>query len=126
MMITFTAHTENGKKVLTMDEYISREETIKRIKECYCTGCNSYNGVRCRACGTGDAIDVIEDAPSCDVVAVRHGRWVDNHCTACGMMPMGDEMWKLCDFEPPRFEKFMDYCPSCGAKMDGGVDDACL
>ena len=52
-----------------------------------------------------------------DTVPVRHGRWVDNHCTACGMMPMGDEMWELCDFEPPRFEKFMDYCPNCGAKM---------
>lgn len=47
-----------------MDEFISREATIKRIKEVYCIGCNSYNGVRCRACGTGDAIDVIEDAPA--------------------------------------------------------------
>lgn len=36
-----------------MDEFISREATIKRIKEVYCIGCNSYNGVRCRACGTG-------------------------------------------------------------------------
>ena len=60
--------------------------------------------------------------PAADVAPVRHGRWVDNHCTACGMMPMGDEMWELCDFEPPRFEKFMDYCPNCGAKMDGGAD----
>ena len=46
-----------------MAEFISREATIKRIKEVYCVGCNSYNGVRCRACGTGDAIDMIEDAP---------------------------------------------------------------
>ena len=53
-----------------MDEYISREETIKRIKECYCAGCNGYNGVRCRACGTGDTIDVIEDAPAADVAPV--------------------------------------------------------
>ena len=53
-----------------MDEYISREETIKRIKECYCTGCNSYNGVRCRACGTGDAIDMIEDTTAADVAPV--------------------------------------------------------
>ena len=66
----FTVHTENGKKVLTMGEYISREETIKRIKECYCTGCNSYNGVRCRACGTGDAIDMIEDTTAADVAPV--------------------------------------------------------
>lgn len=53
-----------------MDEYISREATIKRIKEVYCVGCNSYHGVRCRACGTGDAIDMIEDAPTVDAVVV--------------------------------------------------------
>ena len=53
-----------------MDEYISREETIRRIKECYCTGCNSYNGVRCHACGTGDAIDMIEDTTAADVAPV--------------------------------------------------------
>ena len=53
-----------------MDEYISREETIKRIEEGYCTGCNSYNGVRCRACGTGDAIDMIEDTTAADVAPV--------------------------------------------------------
>ena len=53
-----------------MAEYISSEETIKRIKECYCTGCNSYNGVRCRACGTGDAIDMIEDTTAADVAPV--------------------------------------------------------
>ena len=53
-----------------MDEFISREATIKRIEEVYCVGCNSYNGVRCRACGTGDAIDIIEDAPAADVAPV--------------------------------------------------------
>ena len=53
-----------------MDDFISREATIKRIKEVYCVGCNSYHGVRCRACGTGDAIDMIEDAPAADVVPV--------------------------------------------------------
>ena len=53
-----------------MDEFISREATIKRIKKVYCVDCNSYNGVRCRACGTGDAIDIIEDAPAADVAPV--------------------------------------------------------
>lgn len=67
----------------------------------------------------GEAI--IEDLtkfPAADVAPVRHAKWVDNHCTACGMMPIGDEMWKNRDFEPPLFERFMDYCPSCGALMD--------
>ena len=52
-------------------------------------------------------------------VPVRHAKWVDNHCTACGMMPMGDEMWKKYDCDPPLFERFMDYCPNCGADMRG-------
>ena len=74
---------------------------------------------------TISGVKILNQFPSADVAPVRHGRWVDNHCTACGMMPMGDEMWKLCDFEPPRFEKFMDYCPNCGAKMDGGAGNGC-
>lgn len=45
-----------------MVEYVEKEATIKRIREVYCVGCNSYNGVRCRACRTGDAIDMIDDA----------------------------------------------------------------
>ena len=67
-------------------------------------------------------IDDIKNIPAADVAPVRHAKWVDNHCTACGMMPMGDEMWKKYDCDPPLFDRFMDYCPSCGAKMDGGAD----
>ena len=110
-MITFTAHTENGKKVLTMDEYISREETIKRIKECYCTGCNSYNGVRCRACGTGDAIDMIEDTTAADVAPVvrckdcKHS-WEDigglccSHGACVDLTVPGDFYWAYGDRKP--------------------------
>ena len=71
---------------------------------------------------TMSGVKILNQFPAADVAPVRHGRWVDNHCTACGMMPMGDEMWKNLGFEPPLFERFMDYCPSCGAKMDGGAD----
>lgn len=106
-----------------MDEYIERGTLMRRIKEIHCAECDSYHGVRCRACWVDDTLDYIDSEPAADVAPVRHGRWVDNHCTACGMMPMGDEMWEICDFEPPRFEKFMDYCPNCGAKMDGGDTD---
>lgn len=61
-----------------------------------------------------------KELPAADVVEVRHGEWVDNHCTVCGMMPMGEELWDSCEFAPPKFEFFMDYCPNCGAKMAGG------
>ena len=54
-----------------MAEYFEREATIKRIEEAYCADCNSYNGVRCRACGTGDAIDMIEDATAANVAPIE-------------------------------------------------------
>lgn len=100
-----------------MDEFISREATIKRIKEVYCAGCNSYNGVKCRACGTGDAIDMIEDAPAADVAPVVHGRWVTHYRSgtpvAEGYVSTCCDMWN---------NRKSDYCPNCGAKMDGGAD----
>jgi hypothetical protein len=65
---------------------------------------------------------LIEKSPAADVAPVVHARWKDNHCTACGMMPMGEELWDSCEFAPPKFEFFMDYCPHCGARMDGGKD----
>ena len=83
-----------------MAECIEREATIKRIEEVYCAGCNSYNGVRCRACGTGDAIDMIEDAPATDVVpieALEHLR--DELCaqdliTMEGLRKLNTLIWK--------------------------------
>ena len=90
-----------------MDEYIKREAVIEAIMS-----------------EPPDAhypqwyVDKIKSIPAADVAPVRHAKWVDNHCTACGMMRMGDEMWKHRDFEPPLFERFMDYCPNCGAIMD--------
>ena len=108
-----------------MGECIEREATIKRIKEVYCVGCNSYNGVRCRACGTGDAIDIIEDAPAADVAPVVHGRWIRPHwknnnyccdCSECGGEAMHrDYQWNKNGVYP--------ICPHCGAKMDGERKD---
>lgn len=109
-----------------MAEYFEREAAIKRIKEVYCAGCNSYNGVRCRACGTGDAIDMIEDAPVADVAPVVHGRWIRPHwknnnyccdCSECGGEAMHrDYQWDKNGVYP--------ICPNCGAMMDGGENDA--
>ena len=99
-----------------MDEYIKREDLLElyRIDD---PVLNENGHVPLSVIRQN-----IMDIPAADVAPVRHGRWIDNHCTVCGMMPMGDEMWKNYDCEPPLFERFMDYCPICGAKMDGGED----
>ncbi len=100
-----------------MVEFISREATIKRIKEVYCIGCNSYNGVRCSACGTGDAIDMIEDAPAADVAPVVHGRWI-SFLGGDHIMP---ERYYRCSRCGRVESRRQPYC-HCGAKMDGGAD----
>lgn len=50
-----------------MPRYIDADALIENIKRVYCTDCNNYNEVRCRACGTDDAITMIDDAPAVDV-----------------------------------------------------------
>ena len=104
-----------------MAECIEREATIKRIQEVYCADCNSYNGVRCRACGTGDAIGVIEDAPAADVVPVVHGKWIESVSFNVGFWVCSN-----CKFvsEAIAAHKLYGYCPNCGARMDGVVDNA--
>lgn len=67
--------------------------------------------------------EVVDEMPTIDPESLRpHGRWVDNHCTNCGMTPLGEELWGHLDVEPPRFELCFPICPCCGAKMDGDLD----
>lgn len=40
-----------------MAEYIEREALMRRIKEIHCAECDSYHGVRCRACWVDDTLD---------------------------------------------------------------------
>ncbi len=104
------AFADLKRGVMTMAEYIERETAIKALMN---------DAPEQVGYSREDAADCIRYMDAADVAPVRHARWVDNHCTACGMMPMGDEMWKHLDLEPPLFERFMDYCPSCGCRMDG-------
>lgn len=72
----------------------------------------------------GGARKLIEEAPGVDAVEVVHGRWeIDEedikwgnslkkrYCTNCGKRPHFDK-------ENREFI-LSDYCPNCGAKMDG-------
>jgi hypothetical protein len=62
---------------------------------------------------------MLKKVPTADVVEVRHGKWINNHCTVCGMTPIGEETWTMLGLAPPKYELWMSFCPCCGAKMDG-------
>lgn len=97
---------------LAMDEYILRSEILKhkRLMEGF-----DWDG------NFRDAAVLVEDIlkiKATDVAPVRHGRWVSvphklaRVCSVCNR----DEPYKFADIDADVY----DYCPSCGAKMDGG------
>lgn len=85
-------------------EYIAREMAIETLY---------YNvDETCSA-----VVSDFEAIPAADVAEVVHGRWIDNGsngykwafiCSKCGYI----------DGYP--FDDRYNFCPDCGAKMDGG------
>ena len=57
------------------------------------------------------------DIPAADVATIRHGRWRTHSdrpdSLICSVCNCGFDMWK----HDPH-----NYCPNCGAKMDGGAE----
>lgn len=103
-------------------DLISRKAAIDGI-EAYCDGCDSYNGVRCRACQIADAmaaVDEVEAAP------VRYGRWIKAkgktnlwYCSECGEKILYNPNKRTYNVQKmPVFEK-NKFCRNCGAKMEG-------
>lgn len=86
-----------------------------------------FDYVQCANCGAeinsvhkGNYIEAVEAwnrraetvkaQPAADVVEVKHGKWIEDHeffkCSECGY---------LTDY------RLSNFCPDCGAKMDGEV-----
>ena len=69
---------------------------------------------------TMSGVKILNQFPVADVAPVRHGRWIDGdpYCPICRkdkFRGLDADVWA--DWQP-------DYCPNCGAKMDGGDNDA--
>lgn len=85
-----------------MDDYISREAALKAI----------YTS-------TAPAIEV-KFMPAADVAPVRHGSWhrySKGDGSYNGVIILSDAF--QCTICKKSFWNKSDYCPSCGAKMDG-------
>ena len=100
-----------------MAEYIEREATVELLRS---LGSRDYR----REKGTiQDAIKMLaypEYTPSADVAPVRHGRWIYEHISE-------GYAWVICSeceavIHKILINKRLNYCPNCGAKMDGGSD----
>ena len=104
-----------------MTDYIKREDAIEYLVDNMVW--MDADGIETNEEDKRDAIaELINGVPSADVAPVRHGRWIYQmddlypeestmKCSVCG------------DFIFIRGESD-NYCPNCGAKMDGGDTDA--
>ncbi len=96
-------------------DLISREAVLDEIRDIWCRDCHCATTKRdCAACNIGDLISRMKDLPAVDAVPVVHAHWIvqDNTytrfmCSAC---------------ETKNHHDRTDYCPHCGAKMDGAVE----
>lgn len=92
-----------------MDEYIERSAAIEAAKHAWAKGL--------------EPSQYIEALPAADVAPVVHGRWDDSgrytfpgggtavRCTECGCA-LTESEYHLNNW---------NYCPVCGAMMDGGI-----
>lgn len=99
-----------------MAEYIDREAAVKAVKD-YAhmvidKGRKSLDTVD----DTLNIVARIEKIPSADVDPVVHGKWMPFHSEAAGDI-------QYCSACEIGFDAKTDYCPHCGAKMDGGGDN---
>ena len=104
-----------------MAEYIKREDAIAYIREQSEECQKAFEELGGESGIYADAYnDLAEDfysIPAADVVPVVHGRWGDN-----GIPNSILSGCSVCGFTCGAYS--FQYCPNCGAKMDGGADHA--
>ena len=82
-----------------MAEYIEREAAIESLHVAW-----------------DSAINALRNAPSADFAPVVHGRWIEQEKYTFGTM----YDCSICDNRILDNGHSWNYCPNCGAKMDGG------
>lgn len=97
-----------------MSEYINRGTAFDAV-----TDLAGKDSTRSAYEAVWKSARALKKIPAADVAPVVHGRWENGNpiCPVCGEDKFKDldaDIW--CDWQP-------DFCPNCGAKMDGGADN---
>ena len=81
---------------------------------CNCDDCPDIDCLHCII------EDCIKNAPTVDAVEVVHGHWIETEegtiCSECHEHPFSDGYFAIANYNG-------DWCPNCGAKMDGERKD---
>ena len=113
------AQSDTQKHVVTRGvmakEYIEREAATRILTE----AADAYGTYTTERGIYLTAREKVKNIPAADVAEVVHGKWVyaktyydidECNCSLCGQLMT------------TAIDKRMNYCPNCGAKMDGGEE----
>lgn len=103
-----------------MTEYISRDKVLKKFIEG--DGHDDDRFTEGYNFAVQEHREEVENIPAADVQPMKHGCWITSHpvdaakefkCIVCGGL-----------IELPVFAEhcYYDYCPYCGARMDGDTE----
>lgn len=94
-----------------MNEYISKDDVLlhSEIIRVYSKDYGNIDVV---------PVEYLADIPAADVQPVRHGRWIEvtpkhSRCSVCDT---------TCLIAVYPISKGANYCPNCGARMDGDTE----
>ena len=94
----------------TMSDYIKRDDAIE-----------AFDPQQRRDWYTPWIVETLKDLPSADVAPVRHGRWVNRYKSDAP--PTLKERWICSWCGNVQTYGATDYCPNCGARMDGDENE---
>ena len=94
-----------------MTDYIKREDAVETAR------LHRVNGYHL----TINIADEIEKLPSADVAPVRHGHWVESF--KVNAPPTLRSRWICSWCGNVQTYGATDYCPNCGARMDGETNE---
>lgn len=118
-----------------MDEYVTKEKVLAQLERCARDPYHETHYIRDAVINTirrMEAADVAEVVRCIDAEPVKHGRWEEKdiiedrkgmgiisdwqsaRCSVCGKYHTTPYAYYFTNYE---------YCPSCGARMDGESDD---
>ena len=99
-----------------MDEYVTKEQVIDWFR--------TY-GHMDEPIPFETMVSDLRDMPAADVAPVVHGRWIcirkgygEYECSVCHGMDSN-----CSDYYSDHVVTEQEYCPFCGAKMDGGANN---
>ena len=103
-----------------MAEYIDKAKAVENIKKLMSSIPAKDNYAKGYDAAIGRALIAVRSESAADVQSVKHGKWknvagMNSKCSVCS------HYFPVTEFDSRPFD--INYCPNCGARMDGGNED---